>query len=380
MNFKPSWLIIAVILLIVALGAAIWATKIGSLMSRNEIFGIFGTSAAVAKVGKPIVPVSVQMDDICAQLSAVKDPASARRLLAQLRDLLNSLPHDEASLEIQKFLATGKDAATNLDVTVGANGVLGDASSMRVFLLNYLGLVDPAAAGTIAMQILARYTTPDEWAVSLRNYAWAHPNSFDRSYLQEKDAELLANTAWSKDPSVGYLEAFDTIVFSHDTAVAPQLSSMVRDKDNPATAHAAYLTMDRLVIAEPKTMLKTLVDQPDLMKGREKTRADFMARADLGQPDQRALVEKYLLDPDRAPQEISQFVAIYPNFNYMISDNLLTQSPTADRNLIVQRDQSALAVVKQWEDDPRFDQLRPDLAKLEQRLDYFVQQAAQGSP
>ena len=81
--------------------------------------------------------------------------------------------------------------------------------------------LDPKAAGEVATQILANYTTPDEWAVSLRNYAWANPGQPGRAFLQMKAGQLLANADWTKNPSVGYLEAFDAIVYAHDTSLTP---------------------------------------------------------------------------------------------------------------------------------------------------------------
>jgi hypothetical protein len=328
----------------------------------------------------PAVPVPVQLADICAQIRQSKDPSATRALIDKLRNLLNSLPHDVASGEIQMFLAGGDDASTDMDLTIGKGGVLGDFSSVRVFLLDYLGRIDPVAATTIAKNVLAHYTNPDEWAISLRNYAWANSSAQDRGYLQQKIGEMLANADWRNKPTTGYLEAFDAIVYAHDVQLTPQLSGFMLDRSNKAVSHAAFLTMDRLVLAEPKTMIQTFVEQPDLMKGYEKTRADFVARADLGNPDERALVEKYLLDPSRQPDEITTFAATYPNFNYMISNNLLTDNPTADRKTMVQRDRDALATVQAWQNDPRFSQLKPTLGQMQQRLEYFVQQADSSSP
>jgi hypothetical protein len=37
-------------------------------------------------------------------------------------------------------------------------------------------------------------------------------------------------------------------------------------------------------------------------------------------------VEKYLLDPQIDPAELNNFAGLYPNANFMISANLLTQS------------------------------------------------------
>ena len=313
-----------------------------------------------------------------ADLNAATDAEKTRAILANLRKLLDSLPPDVASRVVQASLKSGKDAGTKLNVTIKPGGNLGDASSFRVFLLDYLGQIDRASAGNVAMTVLSRYTAPDEWAVSLRNFAWANPGAGSYAYLQQKTRELLANPQWSKDPSVGYLEAFDAIVYARATDLTPELTTLVRDKDNKATAHAAYLTMDRLTITNPVSMLSQLVDQPDLMKGREQTRANFVARADIRQPDQRSLVEQYLLDPHRSAAELNTFAGIYPNANYMISDNLLTEVKTPRADDLIVSDREALKVVEEWENDPRFEPILPVLDQIRGRLENFIKQADRG--
>jgi hypothetical protein len=52
---------------------------------------------------------------------------------------------------------------------------------------------------------------------------------------------------------------------------------MVRQRDKPAVAHAAFLALDRLVIIKPATELHSLEAAPDLMEGRESTREDYFA-------------------------------------------------------------------------------------------------------
>jgi len=377
---KSKFLLILFPLALLALIAVFWWRQPLGLAFKSQASAHGGqaitTGSSPTSVPASDAQVITQIDAICAELKASKDPTTTRAILAKLRALLNALPPAVASRVVQAFLATNHDAATNLDLTIKPGGILSDSSSLRVFLLDYLGLVDKAAAGAMAMQILSHYTTPDEWAISLRNYAWANPGPDGLAFLKEKASELLANAAWVKDPSAGFLEAFDTIVYAQDTAATPTLATLLRANDNRAAAHAAYLTLDRLVINQPTAMLQTLVSQPDLMQGREQTRADFVARADLGQPDQRALVEQYLLDPTRNPQELYTFAAIYPNANYMISNNLLTGTPTPTGDVLIQRDQAALAVVQQWQQDPRFKNLQPYLAQMLQRLGTFVQQAA----
>jgi hypothetical protein len=329
-----------------------------------------------AKSPSPPVDLAARLDIVLAQLAASSDPKINRQFLAELRQFLDSLPPEIASREIRSFLAGNKDAVTSLDVSIKPGGALGDASSLRVFLLDYLGQIDRPAAGALAAQILSRYTTPDEWAVSLRNYAWANPGPDGGAYLQAKARELLSNPAWVENPSAGFLEAFDTIVHAHGTALAPELAALIRDKENRATAHAAYLTLDRLTITEPAAMLQQLIEQPALMEGREQTRANYVARADVRQPEQRSLVERYLLDPARSAQELTTFAGLYPNANYMISHNLLTDTPTPTRDDLIQHDAAALGVVREWLADPRFAQIKPQLETMRARLETFVQQGA----
>lgn len=318
---------------------------------------------------------NIRLESIRSRLQADRNSGVVRLILADLRKLLDTLPAAVASREIQSYLSSGQDVLTDLEITIEAGGGLGDASSLRVFLLDYLGRIDRPAAGAVAGQILSGYTTPDEWAVSLRNFAWANPGSGGEAFLLAKTRLLLDNQTWARNPSTGYLEAFDTIVYAHGTALVPELATLVRDRENRATAHAAYLTLDRLTINEPAIMLKQLVDQPGLMLGREQTRANLFARADVRDPVQRALVEQYLLDPARDAAELVTFAGLYPNANFMISQNLLTTVETPQGGQLAAQDREALLVVEQWQQDPRFERLQPHLTSLHERLATFVRQA-----
>ncbi len=317
-----------------------------------------------------------RLNDVLAQLAASPDAATSRRLLAELRTFLDALPAAVASREVQSFLAAGRDAATKLDVTVKPGGALGDASSLRVFLMDYLGQVDRAAAGRLARQTLSTPTSPDEWAVSLRNVAWSDDSPATAEFIRAKARELLQNPAWKQNPSAGYLEAFDAIVYAKGFDLAPELTGLVRDKENRALAHAAYLTLDRLTLADPAAALAPLAAQPELMAGREQTRANFFARADVRDPQQKTLLEGYLLDPRRSPEELKTFTGLYPNANYMISNNLLTATTTPAHAELAERDRAALATVETWLADPRFANLAPQLQATRARLQEFVRQAA----
>jgi hypothetical protein len=189
---------------------------------------------------------------------------------------------------------------------------------------------------------------------------------------------MLQYEPWQQNPSTGFLEAFDTAVYLGGTSLMPTLTDLVRQQDNPAVAHASYLALDRLVINNPTATLTALLADPASMQGRELTRANYFARANVGDPQQLQVVENYLLNPQISPAEIDTFTGLFPNANYMISQNLLTQTQTPDSAALVSRDAESLRVVQQWLADPRFASLRPSLEKTEVRLAGYVQQETQG--
>ena len=72
---------------------------------------------------------------------------------------------------------------------------------------------------------------------------------------------------------------------------------------------------------------------------------------------------------------MQSFAGVFPNANYMISHNLLTTNVTPDGATLLRRDREALRVVGEWLTDPRFEELRPHLARIQARLSDFVRQA-----
>jgi len=306
------------------------------------------------------------------------DAAGARRSLAEWRAQLAALPKDEAVSAIRQFLNSKMDAPTHLGFKVAGNGWLDEAPTLRTFLLDELARLDPAAAADYSRVILAGMDSPDEWALALRNLASGDTSADGRALLEQKITAMLQYPPWQQNPSVGFLEAFDVAVYLGGTDLLPTLAELARQQDNPAVTHASYLALDRLVIANPATVLGALEAAPDLLQGREATRADFFARADVRDPQQRQVLESYLLNPAIGASELRTFAGIYPNANYMISLNLLTPTPTPDRASLVSRDAQSLAVAQQWMADPRFAGLGPVLQSITSRLQMFVQQASQG--
>ena len=316
--------------------------------------------------------VRAQLQNVAADLSAASDAQAAQRKLAELRATLPTLPVEVAVSVIREVLKSKLDARTHLDLSPGPGGTLESASSLRVFLLDYLAQVDPRAAAEEAERILSQKTSPDEWAVALRNYARVHSSPEGRAFLQQKFDEMVRHEEWQKDPSAGFLQAFDVPVFLGGTELLPTLTELLAKKDNQAVAHAAYLSLDRLVLRDPGAVLTELQRAPELMRGREITRANYFARANLSDVQQRAVVETYLLDPLRRPAELDTFAGLFPNRNLMISVNLLTTASPPDTGPQMSYDRFALRVLADWMDDPRFTKLKPQLETMKARLESFV--------
>ncbi|MEP4077694.1 hypothetical protein [Haloferula sp.] len=384
------------ILTVIAILLAVWffSKRSGSSNEQassemKESDGASQVSGAEGEVSR-VSPESPKADEkqvrkrIIDTLHALKggtvEPDEARRLLKELRDFLGTLPPEMAAAVITEVLGNPTlDSATGLDFVVGDNGFLADPSSLRVALLDWLAQFDLKQAGVVAAQVLASPTQSDEWAVSLRNFARANPTSGSFDFLRSKAEELIRNPDWKVDPTIGYFEAFDVLVYTKATESSELLSELVSDRtpEGRPYAHASYLTLDRLVIKEPVAMMKEFFERKDLTDSRGKMVANMFARADLREQEQRQLVQQYLLDPTRTHEELSSFAGVYPNNNYSVSKNLLTGNDSRTHDQLATHDRAALEIVTSWLNDPAFEAVRPHVATMHRRLVTFVGQANQ---
>lgn len=300
-------------------------------------------------------------------------PDSSKTSLADLENSLKSLPQDEALREIRDFLHSGRDKETGLPFEIGREGNLTSWPTFRVYLLDLLAEIDPAAAGEIGKEILGTPTTADEWALAMRNLGRVERSAEGDKFLREKAVELIENPDWQADPSVGYLNAFDVLVHTDATGETPLLSSLIQRKDRKDLAHAGFLTLDRLVQRQPVDELVLLAADKSLLESRPEMVAQQFARADLRDSDQRNIVKSWLLDPARTPTELRSFTSVYPNNNRFVSNNLLTTEPPQAGTDLAAHDREALEIVKSWQADPEFESIASELAAMERRLAGFVQ-------
>jgi len=298
-----------------------------------------------------------------------------RDSLDSLRGRLLAMTSAGAVAEISAFLQSGKDRDAGLEFEIGAGGAMKGWPTLRVFLLDLLLGIDPAAAARISREILATSTTADEWAISLRNVARGEADGDTRDYLRAKAEELITNSGWQAKPSVGYLNAFDVLVHTDATESTALLSGLIQQKERRDLAHAGFLTLDRLVQRQPLEMLIRIQSDLALQKSRPEMTAQQFARADLRDGPQQAVVKSWLLDPTRTPTELHNFASTYPNNNRMVSQNLLTSEDSVAGADLATHDRGVLEIIRHWKTEPGFETLSRYLEIMDGRVSGFVKGA-----
>jgi hypothetical protein len=290
------------------------------------------------------------------------EPLAARR--AEL------LQEDSHALlgAIREFLATGQDSATGAPFAVApGGGDLATAPTFRVWLLDLAGAIDQVArtgeAAAISREILATKRSPEEWAVALRNIAWAEPEA--APYLAAKFREMVSYQPWVAAPTAGLLEAFDIAVFSGDPALIPVFADLLRGSQ-PALRRAAGVALDRLAENAALPVMTYLNTHPEILADRPMLRADYFAKADPAQLAQRAALETYLARRDVSVAEKTKLVKALAAPGSFISDNLLTsrRALTEDATRISGLDRA----LNEWLAANRFPELAPVLAQVRERL------------
>jgi hypothetical protein len=261
-------------------------------------------------------------------------PEQNEEVLKALSRALAEMPPAQAIAAIRKFLATGQDAPTGLEYSPGPGGVLAAAPSLRVFLLDQLGVLakagkDPEASLAVSREILSTPGSADEWSVALRNVAWADKNSND--YLNQKFGELLSKPEWRSNPSIGMLESFDIPVYTQDVSVIPQLDKALQEPGLPMN-QAAAVALDRLAEEAPLKVMDYLNSNPTVLGDSPMLRADYFSKADLTDAAQVQAIEAYFSRKDVTPAEITKTIDGLVSPGSFVSDNLLTTSnPPEDR-------------------------------------------------
>lgn len=267
---------------------------------------------------------------------------------------------------IMEFLKTGADAPTGKGFVIGAGGVLEESTTLRVYLMDWLGRLcretGTAEASEAARQVLSGFGSADEWAISMRNVAWSDPDS--GAFLEERVNAMLHHPQWRDHPSTGMLEAFDVMVHTGSMDAVPELGRLISLPES-ALGRASGVALDRLATAHPLELTSLMNRQPELLSATPMARADLFAHADPGVPEQRRQLENYLLRPDVDAPEREKFFSSLIQTGQFVSHNLITPLvPPEEPAQAEARLEVLVRTVNEWLRDDRFKSLGSELSTL----------------
>jgi hypothetical protein len=321
------WLALAII------AALIWYFLPNRKPSRNEA-AVSETRAARAGRGNTNSASAVTPDPQLTRLMErsleaflkSKGADDSASILAELREQIRSAANEQAAATaIRAFLLTGKDAPTKLPLVIGPDGTLESAPTLRSALLDLLGSLDPETALTASREIMDRKSSPDEYALALRNLAWNDMDGDLKPELSRRFNEMLATKDWLAQPSAGFLEALDAAVEISDASAFNALMLANHDAES-AFSRAAFIAMDRMVLRDPSLLVAAFHADPSLTGLSTDQRASLMSRLDITDPPQREIFSRYLTASDHGPQELEYFTALFPNGNQLHGNWLITGS------------------------------------------------------
>jgi hypothetical protein len=337
-----------------------------------------GSAATVSKaqLQQQVQVITLKIQEALRRFKAGKvDADTARKILADLDQILREAGGEVAGAAIIAFLETGEDAVTGLEFTVGEGGVLDEAPTMRTSMLDKLGQMSAKDAVEYAKKIFDQARSADEWAVNMRNLAWNNGDKRFTAELESRIEQMLDRSEWLKTPSAGFVEAFDLAVYVGGLQQVANMASVLGLGLQNGLDHAAFLSLDRLTLREPDTVFGYLKQDPNLMSWAPDVRASLMARATEGRGVQREILESYMQDPKTTPEEFQQFADLFPHHSYNLGSRLVTpQEEVPGLKEMAQSDMNSLQMVRQWLADPRFASRHEDLGAIERRLVEYQKQ------
>jgi hypothetical protein len=323
-------------------------------------------------------------------LQRLKTSQTSEQTLAILDELRQAMANGidaEVAATVLEFLQGGQDASTNLPFLVGQDGALQSAPTLRTFLMDLLPQYDPIASLQIAREVMETRTNPDEYAMSLRNLAWNDFEGDTRSELSARFKDMLDMNDWLKQPSTGFLEAFDIGVQLADMNAFREIASVVRLEDvsgNPlknGTDRSAFMALDRIALRNPDLLGTLMNEDPDFLGYSPNNRASLMSRLDITQESQRETLLKYLTHEATTPSELEYFAEIFPNGNYLQGPRLVTTDEPA-LNISERRmaDQATFNVLQELIPTLPEGPPKASATRIQERLQYFINQTGADLP
>jgi len=304
------------------------------------------------------------------RLRSGAQPQEVRESLRRLKKLVHAAAPDEAAAAIISLLESGQDAPTGLGFVVGPEGVMDESPTWRTALLDFLGQTDPTQFIAYSRVLLGTTSSPDEYALSLRNLGWGNINGRFDGEIRGYFAAMLARPDWKQQPTVGYLEAFDLAVESGAMNEVASVLSAGTAEGEPVVSRAAFVALDRIMLNSPDKLVGRFASDPQFLSSAPIHRASLLSRLDVRKPAQANLLARYLQRGDHAPGELEYFFDLFPNGNRFASNRLVT-TPEGGGSIadMQELDRASLETLRGWMAKPEFASYRDELAKIVARLE-----------
>jgi hypothetical protein len=305
----------------------------------------------------PDPALKAELQTLKSRLGQKLDRETVLRLLREFTQKAFSANPDAAAAALLEFLRSGEDISTSLGFVVGEAG-LDEWPTLRAFLLDLLGKIDPEMARRYALEtVIPAKSSTVEYAVSLQ-ILWNHGGAEKPTpELTQAWLGLLKKADWSTQPDSAWLESLDFA--SRIPEATPEFLKastewLGRPNEASGKAEAAEMVLERMMIRHPGETLSALLDNTQWMnEGRgPAVRALLFARADVTDSGQVLSLKAYLqhLKPDGKEAEF--FYQAFPCHNYGVAPGLSGQPDIPGAGDIQNMLHADLVLLQAWKNDP----------------------------
>ena len=301
--------------------------------------------------------LQAELDVLRQQLKQKPDRETVLRLLREFMARMLAANPDRAAATLLQFLQSGEDEATGLEFAVGEAG-LAEWPSLRAFLLDLLGKIDPELASRYALEaVIPAKNSTVEYAVSLQ-ILWNHGGAEKPTpELTSAWLGLLQKPDWAARPDAAWLESLDfgsRIPEETPRFLAAATPWLARPGEAFGKAEAAEIALERMMIRPPAETLAGLLQNPQWMdEGRgPAVRATAFARVDTTESEQVLFLRTYLQGLDPRGSEAAAFYRAFPCHNYGVAPGLSGQPEIPGAADIEARLRADLALLENWQKDP----------------------------
>ena len=323
------------------------ASELGTASLRKDPPKDLGKEEDKIVLHAPDPVLKAELQALKNRLAQKPDRETVLRLLRELTQKAFAANPDAAAAVLLEFLRSGEDLSTSLGFVVGEAG-LDEWPTLRAFLLDLLGKIDPEIASRYALEtVIPAKSSTVEYAVSLQ-ILWNHGGAEKpTAELTQAWLGFLKKADWSVRPDPAWLESLDFA--SRIPEATPEFlkasTDWLADPENVVERVGAVdLSLERVAVQQPVVVMKALIADSSLLgKGRGVyQRSQIFARANLNDAGQQRLLVAYVKGLDPTSREAELFFDQFPCHNFSVGPGLSGQPQLQSSRDVIQSDRAAL--------------------------------------